>query len=257
LNPLIKKYRISPDSVFVGKEYGVNIRIPKILFIGNNPNSKLLDFGTLKSILDAYGPDFESSIDSHTFYTDYFHGKRIKSKKYSGLKSFELYKDPEREYHIVSILKKILPQIKDNKYPQCFAIANGVHCMGFKNSDRGTPHKKMRENCMVYLAWIRKIIETLEPDVTLIFSLKENDSTWASFTVDNGVVDHKSSLNQWKFAYRGKIKTLDNGDFTSKIFAIPHLTISNFCSNLFRAFFPKLTFGERVEKLLEIISSEI
>jgi hypothetical protein len=238
--------RISPDSVFVGNSYGIHPTMPKILFIGNNPNSDPEDFGTLKSIIDTFLENYECSLDANTFYDIFFHG----NSDFHGFKDFPYYN--KNEYSIVSVLQRVFPQISEEILTQCFALANGVFCMGTVG-DNNTPHCGMRDNCMLNIAWIRKVIEVIEPDIIFIFSLRQEESTWAYFSVENCLMEQKEVISHWNFAYRAVIQTHTEEPLRIKVFGIPHLTIPNFSSSLFRSFHLNEEFSVRILSLLDEI----
>src|SRR5271157_5380009 len=177
---------LGPDSIFVGQYYGEIDGVPKILFVGKNPNSKPGDFGP-KGNLNLAGIGSIAEILPEEYYARYFEGVShdSDSPQLYGIKQWDLYTDPF--WGIERILTYLYP---DNlKIREGFAYSNAVLCKGC--ADAGNPGEIMWNNCIRKARWLRQTIEALKPDIIFIFSIAKDDSTWDHFNEENKVVDHE------------------------------------------------------------------
>lgn len=252
---------IFPDGIFVGKNYG-KLK-PKILFIGNNPNSSEFDFGNPNSLINGMRRQI-SDVTAHEYQKYYFSG--IPNRGFYGFTDFPLYTD--QNWSITRILKFLFPDEPD--LLEGFAFTNAILCKGKLSEGRADPI--MRNNCIRSQQWLRKTIEILEPDIIFIFSISStNNSTWTDFSIENGVVDGETELNPEKsFAYytnyEKRFFKSGKKSFESLVIGIPHLTTPKFetwirgVPHIFREIFP-LSKQEIISRILNsiriIISAEL
>ena len=107
---------------------------------------------------------------------------------------------------------------------------------------------------MLHQGWIRKIVEILDPDIIIIYSVNMDDSTWVYFKdLENGIIDGLTLIDpRYGFLYRGEINLHgQNQNIHPIIFATPHMAYFLF-HNLFSEFHPDLTFQERMDALLTL-----
>ena len=218
LAPEVIESKLGPDSTFIGQHYGVDPNLPKILFIGNNPNSTESDFGTLASVNKVFGRDLKD-ISAAEFYRTYYTGYKDEKYEFTGLKGFNLFKKPE--WSIKRVINDLF-NVNSSKR-QIFAYTNGVLCKG--KGEWGAPAGKMRLNCLKAMRWLRRTLEVLRPEIIFIFSIGQTNSLWSKFTVRNGVIDKEIMWDPYRVEYlcdKGKIK------FQSLVFGITHLTTPKF-----------------------------
>ncbi len=221
----VKRDHWSPDAIFVGSCYGKIKDVPRILFIGNNPNSQDDNFGTLMSVEKCYEDQWEET-EAAQFYNDYYRGKDLGIKQFRGIindRPFLNHQEENEEegWGIKRILLELFPSTP--QILEAFACTNGVLCKGPGKS--GNPDKILRNNCMAYYNWIRKTIKILDPEVIFIYSVP----TWNNFSVENGVVDDEENLvPDVDYAYYPVIRSADDRICKPFTMAIPHLTTPKF-----------------------------
>lgn len=220
--------QLGPDSIIVGETYGKIEDFPRILFIGDNPNSTSADFGTLHSIQEVYDENWMTTISAHKFYSDFFDG----SPDFDGFNTFNIYKDG---WCIQRVLSGLFPQFDPYDLAQSFAMTNSVLCKG--RGDRGNPSIHLRRQCMNKHSWLRKTIELLQPEIIFIFSVSQDNSAWSEFTIENKLIEGKEpTIEKTQFSYFSIIQT-PKGEIRPLTFGIPHFAISNFSAKIFDGLF--------------------
>ena len=225
----VRRDHFGPDDIFVGRFYGQVKGIPRILFIGNNPNSQGDNFGILKSVKECYGPQWEE-ISHAQFYQDYYCGTDHGTFLYRGIiedRPFLNHQEGNEDegWGIKRILQDLFPLTP--QITEAFACTNGVLCKGLGLS--GRPDETLRDNCTAHYQWIRKTIEILCPDFIFIYSVADENSTWSNFSIENGVVDNEVNLvPDVDYAYYSIIETADGRNCRPFTMAIPHLTNPKF-----------------------------
>jgi hypothetical protein len=249
LNGDALKARILPDYIFVGNKYGQLQDIPKILFIGNNPNSDASYFGTLSTIHDIF-PNTLEKITAAEYFHKVFGGDE--NAGYSGFKDFKMYTNP------IWSIKKLLSELFPGKCEviEAFALTNSVLCKG--NGDSGAPTGCLRENCLNRQNWLQKTISILEPDLIFVFSVGNSDSTW-SWLSTNRIPEFQVTEMNFSSDVVKKLRWDFMGQKGSSLMvAIPHLSDPRFQTwtrgipNIFRGL-----FFLQPENIVKVIIKEI
>ena len=213
---------LGPDSIFVGEQYGTNPEIPKILFIGINPNSLESEFGTRRNIIQIYESDYETTVNSTQYYQDFLHG----TPDFGGFDQINIYTS-------IWGIRRLLTSLYDiDGMEENFAMTNAIQCTGPNNDNDGFPNRTMIKQCLER-RWLRRTIEILTPDIIFIFSVGETrDSTWSLFThvVDNEDCETRTP-SDWTYL---PIINTPNGPIQPLTFAIPHFVRPNLSANCFR-----------------------
>ena len=159
--------RFGPDSIYVGEYYGQIKSHPKILFIGNNPNSEEKDFGIKMNTLKFIKQNL--NLQPSEFYQAFYNGWNSANTRLTGVIRFK--HKPKMD----SILKKIFTTFNENlDLVQTIAITNSVLCKG--NEKDGAPAGNMRKNCTSTQFWLQKTLQILKPDLIFIFSKDAGDN---------------------------------------------------------------------------------
>ncbi|MHA1473677.1 MAG: hypothetical protein ACTSRX_03340 [Promethearchaeota archaeon] len=211
------KEGISPDAIFVGKNYGELKNFPRILFIGNNPNSTNTYFGPPHSIRSHFVINSFTEINAEEFYETYFRGVQ----NLLGFLDDDVMKNDqgfEQYWGIQPIIEFLYGH--DEKFLNGISFTNGIFCKG--PNDQGSPTPNMQINCIKRKGWLRKIIEILEPEIIFIFS----KFIWDSFSKEWFLVNNEDEESYFEpdIEYAYKPQVVETFGYRSLVIRIPHLT---------------------------------
>ena len=160
--------QFGPDAIYVGEYYGKIKNHPKILFIGNNPNSSETDFGIKMNTVKYMTQN--PKVRPYDFYHTFYNGWKSTEMDLTGIKGFD------HKPKINQVLENIFTGFKENiDLVKTIALTNSVLCKG--TGKDGAPAGNMRRNCTSHQFWLKQTLQLLQPDTIFIFS----GETWDDF----------------------------------------------------------------------------
>lgn len=205
-----------PDAAFVGDKYG-ELNIPKILFIGNNPNSSNDYFGPPHSISSHFKGKKLEEIEAEEFYEVYYTG----NNNLHGFSQDEVMinnQGYDQMWGIQPIMEYLYGE--NDQILRAISFTNGIFCKG--PSSQGKPSSHMQKNCVLRKGWLRKIIEILEPEIIFIsakFFWEHFEKKW--YLIDEE--DDGSYFNpDLEYAYKPWV--VKEFGYRTLVMRIPHLT---------------------------------